>query len=168
MISELDGALQRGSTEKRTELLRRVTDLFSGGADCFSEEQISLFGDVMSHLISHIEHRALAELSARLAPVRNAPAGVTRRLAYDDAIEVAGPVLALASALTDDELVEIAETKSQAHLAKIAGRPQLNETVTDVLVERGDTEVTRRVAENSAARFSKIGFSKLVLSAEGG
>jgi uncharacterized protein (DUF2336 family) len=50
---------------------------------------------------------------------------------------------------------------------KIAGRSRLNEAVTDVLVDRGDSEVVNQVAANSGARLSKTGFSKLVLWAEG-
>ncbi len=167
VLDELDSALQSGSMARRTEVLRQVTDLFASQAEDFSQQQISLFDDVMSHLVSDIESRALVELSARLAPVANAPARVIRRLAGDDAIEIAGPVLEKSEQLTGDELVEIANSKGQAHLMKIAGRSRLNEAVTDVLVDRGDSEVANQVAANSGARLSKTGFSKLILWAEG-
>src|SRR6266446_5285852 len=94
----------------------------------------SVFDQVMNRLVDHIETRTLAEVSARLAPVPTAPAGVIRRLAHDDAISVSGPVLAQSEQLTDEDLVEIARSKSQDHLAKIAIRRHLNEKVTDVLV----------------------------------
>src|SRR2546425_1413860 len=122
VIDDLETTLQSGSAARRHELLRRVTDLFLGGADNFSEDQILLFDDVMSRLISHIEETALAELSVRLAPVANAPVGVIRRLACDDDIVISGPVLEQSERLTDDDLVDIARSKSQEHLLKIAGR----------------------------------------------
>ena len=56
----------------------------------------------------------------------------------------------------------IARTKSQAHLAAIAGRSALGEQVTDVLVERGDVTVARKVAANSGARFSEVSLRSLV------
>jgi uncharacterized protein (DUF2336 family) len=64
------------------------------------------------------------------------------------------------------DLIEIAHTKSQSHLAAIGGRPQLDEAVTDVLVTKGDASVARIVAGNSGARFSHRGFSTLVVRAE--
>src|SRR5207237_9256320 len=69
--------------------------------------------------------------------------------------------------LTDSDLIEIAKTKSQAHQLKIAGRPQLNEAVTEILIDRGDSEVVNKVASNKGARFSDTGFSKLVVLASG-
>ena len=61
----------------------------------------------------------------------------------------------------------IASTKSQAHLAAIAGRAELGEQVTGVLVERGDLVVARRVASNSGARFSETSLLSLVDRASG-
>ena len=44
-------------------------------------------------------------------------------------------------------------TQSQQHLLAIAQRNALSEQVTDVLVERGDRDVVRSVAQNDRARF---------------
>jgi uncharacterized protein (DUF2336 family) len=166
VMAELDAALQSGSVAKRTALLRRVTDLFLGGADNYSAEQVALFDDVMSRVITRIEARVLSELSARLAPIANAPVAVIQRLARDDDIVISGPVLQHSERLTDDDLVEIAKSKSQEHLFKISGRPRLSDGVTDVLVERGDAKVVNEVAANTGARFSKSGFSRLAIFAE--
>src|SRR6476660_2950713 len=93
VMEELEVALKSGTPGKRTEVLRQVTVLFANGVDRVSEQQVALFDDVMSHLISHIEREALAELSVRLAPLANAPPRVIRRLAMDEAIEIACPIL---------------------------------------------------------------------------
>ncbi len=69
-----------------------------------------------------------------------------RRLATDNEISVAGPVLRQSSRLNDADLIGIARTKSQAHLLAIAGRTGIAEPVTDVLVKRGDREVARNLA----------------------
>jgi uncharacterized protein (DUF2336 family) len=101
------------------------------------------------------------ELSERVSCVENAPERLIRRLAHDDAIEISGPVLARSDRLGEDDLVAIARTKSQAHLAAIAGRAELGEQVTGVLVERGDMAVARKVASNSGARFSEASLRDL-------
>jgi uncharacterized protein (DUF2336 family) len=166
IIDELEIALKTGSGVRRLEVLRRMTDLFVSHAANLTEQQMKLFDDVMSRLVSHIETEAIVELSNRLAPIANAPTGIIRRLAWDDAIDVSGPVLAMSDSVTDDELVKISETKSQAHLVQIAARATLNEPVTDVLVDRGDSEVANRVAANAGARFSETGMLHLVLRAD--
>src|SRR5664279_2500125 len=76
---------------------------------------------------------------------------------FDDVIAVAGPVRAQSPRLTDQNLVEIAASKGQSHLSKIAERAQLSPGVTDVLVDRGDREVVTKVAVN---RLSLIHISE--------
>jgi uncharacterized protein (DUF2336 family) len=106
-----------------------------------------------------------AELAHRLARIDGAPPRVVRSLAFDDAIEVAGPVLTHSAQLTDGDLIENASTKSQAHLLAIAQRLQLSEAVTDVLVARGDRRVVNKVVRNRGARFSLAGYEKLTVHA---
>lgn len=167
LIAELENTLHAGSNEKRMATLMRVTDLFVNDAGRYSEEQTHLFDDVMGHLVQHVESRALVELSRRLAPVANAPRAVIGQLARNDEIEISGPVLTTSERLSDKDLVEIAATKSQAHLAKIAGRARLNEAVTEVLVDRGDDHVANTVASNAGAKFSDSGMTKMVMRADG-
>ena len=107
------------------------------------------------------------ELSRRLAPISAAPANVIQVLARNDLIEISEPVLAMSAVLTDDDLTEIARTKSQAHLSRIAGRSRLGETVTNVLVDEGNSDVVNIVANNDGARFSKAGMNILVMRANG-
>ena len=113
LIIELEEAVHSHSAERRVETLRRVTDLFLGEAERLSDEQIGLFDDVLGKLIHRIETKALAELSSRLAPIDNAPIDVIRRLARNDEIIVAGPVLATSARLTASDLIEVAKSKSQ-------------------------------------------------------
>jgi uncharacterized protein (DUF2336 family) len=167
LIAELEWAVRRGTSEKRVDTLRQVTDLFLNDSDRLNDEQIKVFDDVLGLLINRIESKALAELSRRLAPVDNAPIDVIRRLAHNDEIIVAGPVLAESRRLSSADLAEIAGTRSQAHLLAISGRDGLEEKVTDVLVERGNREVVYQLATNASVRFSDGGYGLMVKKAEG-
>ena len=167
IIEDLERAVASGSSEKRVDIMRRVTDLFLSAPTKLTKEQVSLFDDVITRLIERLELHALVELSERLSPNTNAPVQVIRRLALHDSIDIAGPVLARSDCLTDEHLVEIAESKGQHHLGKIAERRQLSPKVTDVLVDRGDHNVVKKVAANSGARFSNVGMSTLAMRAEG-
>jgi uncharacterized protein (DUF2336 family) len=162
LIDELEAALSAGGEDRRLEILNRVTDLFVGAAESYSEEQIGLFDDVMARLVTAIEAKARAILAQRLAPIANAPSGVIRILAFDDDIDVAQAVLQHSEQLDDSTLVDNASSKSQRHLFAISRRQRLSEVVTDVLVERGDREVVHSVVNNAGARFSESGFRSLV------
>ena len=116
-------------------------------------------------LITRVETRAKAELSKRLAPLDYAPFEVIQHLAKDDDVAVAGEVLAHSSRVTTDTLLEVASTKGQDHLLAISGRAHLPEKVTDVIVDRGEVRVIRRLANNTGARFSEAGYSGIVARA---
>jgi uncharacterized protein (DUF2336 family) len=162
LIPELEQIIQHGSRQKRVVTLRRITSLFLDGASQFNEAHVDLFDDVFVLLIDEIETKARAELANHVAPVSNAPVKLLRTLAKDDDILVAGPVLTLAPRLAEADLVDVARTKSQAHLQAISARPALGEAVTDVLVRRGDRNVARQLADNRGARISHLGFTRLV------
>ena len=165
-LSELEDALAHGPADRRAKTLRRVTDLFVFGSSHFSGDHVALFDGVFHHLIDDIETSARAMLADRLKNVGNAPLGVIRTLAFDDAISGAGPVLSASERIDNATLVENARTKSQDHLMAISRRPTLVETVTDVLVERGDRDVALSVARNAGAKFSETGYLRLVKRSE--
>lgn len=167
LIADLETAIQDGQQDKRVAILRQVTDLFVLGANGFNENHIGLFGDVLTRLANQVEGKVLAELSAKLAPVTNAPNGIVQRLARHDEIAVAGPVLSQSVRLSDKDLIEIARSKGQMHLGAISERTRLAAAVTDVLVERGDTTVVRKLSLNQGAAFSRAGFSALAKRAQG-
>jgi uncharacterized protein (DUF2336 family) len=166
LIAELEDAIQSGSKDRRVDTLRRVTDLFVADADRLNDQQIDVFDDVLGHLIKRIEGKALAELSRRLGPINNAPIEVVRRLAQDDNIAVAEPILTQSPRLNDKDLIDIANTKTQAHLLAISARAHIGTSVTDVLLQHGDQQVFHKLAGNSGANFSEGGFATLVKHSE--
>jgi uncharacterized protein (DUF2336 family) len=162
IIEELEEVISQGTSNRRVETLRRVTDLFLNDADRYTEAQIELFDDVIMRLSSAMEKAVRQQLAERLAPVMSAPKTVIRSLAQDDEIDIARPILMLSAQLDDKTLASIARTKSQEHMLAIAGRKSVAEKVTDVLVERGDARVALSVASNNGAKFSSEGYGALV------
>jgi uncharacterized protein (DUF2336 family) len=175
IVDEVETAINAGSAEKRLETIKRVTDLFLASAGSFDSEQIKLFDVVLERLVKTIEIRAIADVSARialaemssqLAPIAQSPPSVIRRLAKNDEIAVAGPVLAESARLSTADLVEIAETKGEQHLLAVSGRWWLNEVVTDAILVRRYPTVSRRIVNNPGARVSAGGFAIVVAQAE--
>ena len=153
LIDELEDVIARKDVRSRAAVMRRVSDLFMMNGAGFSQEHVSMFDEVMSRLIAAIDGLARVTFGDQFARMPHAPPRTLRMLALDDAIEVAGPVLTRSQGISDDTLVETANTKSQAHLHAIAQRPTISAPVTDVLVDRGDQQVVRATAANPGARF---------------
>jgi uncharacterized protein (DUF2336 family) len=167
LIHELDSSIAHSTDHRRSAMLRHLTDLFLVSSDEYSEDEIDLIDDVFVRLLATVEHSSRALLSIRLGPVSNAPPKILRQLACDDAIEIASPVLSQAERLDTETLIECARTKHQEHLLAISRRKALPESLTEVLVERGDQQVVLSTAKNAGAKFSSKGFDILVRRSEG-
>ncbi len=164
-LQELEEAVTRGTPESRKRALWHTTDVMIAGR--YSDDEIWTFGAVIGRLADEIEVAARAQLARQLARFDRAPVNIIHKLAFDDSIEVAGPVLRESERLEPYALVANACTKSQTHMLAIAERESIDEFVTDVLVTRGDQKVVSSVARNNGARFSDFGFLHMIKRAEG-
>jgi uncharacterized protein (DUF2336 family) len=162
LIAELDEVLLKASRTEFMSILQRMTDLFVERAPTYSNDHIAVFDEVFGRLVGKAERPELIELSDRLAPVDNAPTNVVDRLARHDDIAISGPLLLKSSAVKDQTLAAVAKEKSERHLSAIAGRDQIGESVTDVLVDRCSAEVACKVTGNKGATLSELGFVKLI------
>jgi uncharacterized protein (DUF2336 family) len=167
LIQQLDSSISHSTDERRSAMLRHLTDLFLVGSDAYSDDEVDLIDDVFVRLVATIEESSRALLAIRLGPVPTAPPKILRVLACDDVIEVASPVLTQAERLDTETLIQCARTKNQEHLLAISRRKALPELLTDVLVERGDQQVVLSTAKNNGARFSGGGFATLVRRSHG-
>lgn len=165
LLTEIDAVLSKVSDQRHLLMLRQVTELFLAHAGSCTEDQVAIFDAVIARLSRDIGRHGQAELASRLAAMEGAPADTIGQLSNSDDIAVAGPLLERSNVLTDDELAGIAQKKSQRHLLAIAGRARINDSVTDVLVDRGDTRVRHKVIDNEGAHFSESGFARLVTAA---
>lgn len=166
LLAELDGALAAGGSDRQNTILEKLADLFVLGAASYSDDQIALFDNVFTRLVARIETSARATLAERLAVIPRAPPAVSRILAADDAVAVAGPVLRHCARLDSALLAEFARTKSQEHLLAISLRRYLDQSVTDVLVRRGERGVLINAARNMGAQFSDFGFTTMIARAK--
>ena len=164
-LRDLDHAVSRGTAESRLRALWHTTDLMITGR--YSDDEIWTFGEVIGRLADEIEVAARAQLARRLARFEDAPVNIIHKLAFDDSIDVAGPILQGSEKLKSYALVANVCTKGQPHLLAISKRESLEEAVTDVLVTRGNQEVVNSVATNSGARFSDFGFLHMIQRADG-
>ena len=167
LIAELDASLANRSNEQQFSMLRQVCDLFLTHAPACQAEQVSVFGDVMIRLMVTAPRDGLIELSVKLAPVDNAPSNVARRLASDNDMAIAEPILTKSNALTDEVLAAIIAEKGGSHLKAVLKRDSIGKAVTDVLLDQKDPrELLYKLARNNDVRFSEVGIVKLVYAAK--
>ncbi len=159
-LQELDVAVSQGSAESRERALWYATDLLIVGR--YTDDEIWMFGEIIGRLEQDIEKAARVQLARRLARTDNAPVKIINKLAFNDLIDVAGPILRQSERLDNRTLVANARSKSQQHLLAIAQRRSICEEVTDELVTRGDREVVRSVAKNGGARLSEFGILRMI------
>src|ERR1700694_1653713 len=90
-LRDLDDAGLRGTAESRLRALWHTTDLLITGR--YSDEEIWTFGEVIGRLADEIEVAARSQRARRLGRIDNAPVNIIHKLAFDDSIDVAGPIL---------------------------------------------------------------------------
>ena len=164
-LQDINEAILRGTPESRAQALWHATDLLIAGR--YTDEQIWIFGEVIGRLADEIELAVRAKVAKRMAHFDNAPFNVVMKLALDDSIEVASPVLQHSQRLDAKTLVTTIRTKSQPHLLAISKRDSIPVVVTDELVTRGNREVVHSVAANNGASFSDFGFLHMIKRSDG-
>jgi uncharacterized protein (DUF2336 family) len=153
-LRELISLAEETSSERRRELMRGVTDLFFAG-DGHGSTEMGLFDDVLTQLAGEMEATVRGELAQRMADAEAPPRGLIRKLARDESIEVARPVLQGSRALTDDDLLAVAHIRGQDHLRAISQRVTVSETVSEAIVERGDDTTVGVLLRNDGAQLSR-------------
>src|SRR6202046_3621572 len=150
-IPGLDEFVKRGDPKRVAELSRGIVDLFVQGAAGFQTRHVELFDDILTGIVPQTEIAARADIAERISAIANAPQMLIGRLAREDNISIAGPVLRRSPVLDEQALVEIARVKSQDHLLAMTERTKLSPDLTDVMVQRGERDVIRRAAANAGA-----------------
>ena len=148
------------SSEGRQQLLHEITDMFMQQPDALSAREVAYFGEIMGGMVGGVETMVRQHLSETISSVSNAPQDLIISLANDE-IEVALPVLTHSEVLDDDDLVRIVNEKGQEHMQAISKRETVSETVTDVLVKKGDDNVLGTLADNNGAQFSRGGMETM-------
>ncbi len=153
------------SSEKRRELLRQVTSIFMTHPDDIAASEMQLYDTVMSQLSADMEVMVRAEIANALAGAKVAPLGLLRRLASDD-IDVAEQILTRSKALSESDLMHVVETKGQEHLRAVSRREHVPESVSGVIVRRGDDDTLHTLLSNDGAQLSRASSEEVVQRAQ--
>ena len=147
------------SPDVRAELAGKVaSDL--AGYDLTAAE-VKLAQDIVRVLAKDVEEKVRAALSRGLRHSPNLPRDVARRLA-DDVAFVAMPMLADSLVLTDEDLIEIVRDGSGLKQQAIASRPNLTESVSDVLISHAEEPAIVVLMGNNTAKIAEDSLNRAV------
>ncbi len=135
-------------------MLLGVTELLVGMSSALSNTHLETFDEVFGRLISGAGLEARQAVAEHVGALTEAPQGLVRQLAADQAGPVAGPILRSRIAIPDAALIHLAQSRGQEHLAAIAERARLSESVCDVVAARGDETVLGLLLANTGAQLS--------------
>lgn len=148
---------KEGSSEKRRELLRQITDVFMADPPERSDRESQLFDEIVVAVAADLETQVRVELAKKVA-ASNAPVQRTARRLAMDVIEVARPVIEGSRALSETDILDVIQQKSQDHMMAVTKRPDIGEKVSSALVAKGEDRVVASLLENRTARMDRKTF----------
>lgn len=156
---------REGSSEKRRELLRQITDVFLAAPEQRSENESVLFDEIVGAVAADLETQVRIELARKVAE-SNAPLNRTARRLAMDTIEVARPVIERSRALSETDILDVIQQKSQDHMLAVTKRPDIGEKVSSALVAKGEDRVVASLLENRTARMDRETYEAVATRAE--
>lgn len=162
VLDELSRKVSTSDPASRDTMLVKLGELFSGVSHMLDETGIETFDAIFLSLAPVCGSDALAQLSTMIAENPKAPRRSIRRLAFDDEIIVARPVITLSPLLLDEDQLALATVKSPEHLLALCGRKALTTGVTDIILSRADGRIRVALACNPGARLSERGRERLI------
>jgi uncharacterized protein (DUF2336 family) len=126
--------------------------LDADGALTLREEE--MVNELIDQLMLNSTPAVRTQLVEKFVDVTRMPRRLASNLAQGS-IDIARSILVASPSLTDDDLVQVVESKGVDHALAVASRTRISEAVADALVTTGDVRVMQIVAENLGAHLSR-------------
>lgn len=158
---DIERSMRALSGVKRSSSAKALARLFVEVGRRAGSDAREVIDAVMLGLVSEVDEGTRAEIAKRIAQIEPALVETVRAFARD-VIAVADPILRHAKSLSDEDLIAVARTLTEAHRLAVGNRSAISAAVTDVLIERGEAQVLRTVAANKGASLSDAGIEGLM------
>ncbi|GGB63176.1 hypothetical protein GCM10011316_38810 [Roseibium aquae] len=161
MLDHLINLAKDTSPEKRSELVEHVTRLYQQRSETERQDEIKVYNGVLDGIYNSLKPSDRQLVSDRLATVKSTSASLVGKMARDE-LPIARAILEQSQSLSQEMMVDIAETMGQEHLLALSKREYLSANVTKVLLSRGNKEVHQAVASNLGAEIGETDFERIV------
>jgi hypothetical protein len=151
----------------RTILSRKLATLTPSLA---GEERRRMQSDAVANLTAMVAEAALRvriNLAEAVKHLPDGPRDIVLRLAHDPAVMVCEPVIRFSPMLTQEDLVTLIATKPPpTTLMAVAGRPRIDETVSDAIVDTANSAAIGALLSNPAAQIREATLDSLAAQSE--
>ena len=147
--------------DNREDIYLAVASLYRTQGDLLSDRERTLMREILQRLTHDVEMAVRIALAERLADDPSTPLDLILLL-IDDRIEVARPIILRSRKLTDRELLDFIADADEARQTVCAGRPNIGESVTDLLARSDSESVLTALVRNVTARIAPDAFELLV------
>ena len=117
-------------------------------------EERALAEDIFRILTKDAEQRVRLALARNLKDMPDLAPDVARALAGDSADAVALPMIQFSSALADEDLIAIVQSRGPTRQAAIAGRASVSEAVSAAIVTHGHRDAVVALVSNPGAEIA--------------
>lgn len=158
-VFDVERLLNDPSAATRAIMATKVGQKYTGLGLKSGERRIA--EDILQLMVKDVEVSVRKALADSVALATEMPKSIAIALATD-VKNVALPFLEVNTLLEDDDLIEIVRSKPASYAVAIAGRSQISEKVSDVLVDTGDEVVVERLVRNEGASIAEHTYVKVL------
>ncbi|HZH28090.1 MAG TPA: DUF2336 domain-containing protein [Azospirillaceae bacterium] len=117
--------------------------------------------DIVRRMAQDAEVRVRQALAEHVKQSSSLPRDVAQAMAMD-VESVALPVIQLSQVLTDADLIDIVRSGDPRRQVAVAARPDVSETVSEVIVSEADEAAVATLMRNDGARIAEASFSQAI------
>jgi len=143
------------------EVARSLLDVMSAPSGTSQPQERALAADTLLRLVPRLPLKNLAGLVERVSLMETPPQLLVRRLIRDARIEIAGPLLERASAISDQDLMAVIAEGDAPKQRLIARRRTISPALADAVINAGDSGALLTLVRNPGATFSIESFHRL-------
>jgi uncharacterized protein (DUF2336 family) len=157
---DVDRLLHDTTSGTRIDMTNKIGSSYNTAR--LSKQETMVAEQIFRLLMRDTETNVRVALAQHVKDSGHIPTDIVKALARD-VEEVSLPILEFSSVLTDDDLVELAQSTDQvARYLAISRRRVVSEKVSDVLIAKGNDQVTTTLVKNVGAAISEVGYDRIV------
>lgn len=157
--ADVERLLVDPSPSVRAETAAKVAGQFTGGS--LSDTERAAAEDIFRLMMRDVEVRVRESLARAVKESSDLSHDIAVSLAKD-VDQVALPILAYSSVLTDEDLIEIVREAGPKKQQAIATRSEVSAGVSEALVERGDEDAVHLLVSNHGADIPENSLEKVL------
>lgn len=151
----------REANEDTGTLAMSLLDMMAGGSASSQPQERALAADTLLRLVPRIPSKQLLSIAERVAIMESPPSLLVAKLIRDHRHEIAAPLLERCMHITDQDLATATAEGDVHKLRMIARRRIISPTLSDQLIDRGDTSVILTLVRNPGVSLNHDSFFRL-------